>query len=341
MKAILTAALLLAPFPVHATGALFEKRLTVPAAEAALRTPPPADPGALIETLRWQVLHASNLERARVGLSPLTTDPVLEAAATRYSEKMRDFQFFDHVAPDGETLDSRVPRDEMWRFQSLAENLWSGQGALDWRSENISTLAAENWVESPGHRENLFDPSYTLAGVGSAMLGDQLYITMLYATPHDDLDQARLQRDFGDAPTDLGSFTNQLQQSLTQALNTERAQVGLPPLSAEPILEQTARDHAQTSLATGRNESGVLDAALAADPTRIGRLAAAFWRASDLPVWQADAAADQVVSRWMIGQTGADTLDPGFTQVGVGVAVDGTSIHLTVLFGEDGGTTLY
>lgn len=339
MKAYLIAALLLAPMPSHAAGALFQKQTYIPAAEAALRTPPPADPGPLIETLRWQVLQASNIERARVGLSPLSGDAVLDDAAARYSRKMRDFQFFDHVAPDGETLDSRVPQTEMWRFLGLAENLWSGQGALDWRSEVISAKAAANWVESPGHRENLFNPEYTLAGVGSAMSGDQLYITMLYATPHDDPAEAIMQRDFGDAPSDIGGFTLQLEQNLRQALNSERAQVGLPALRAEPILAQTARSNAQNALSLGQQSGSVLDAALAADPSRAGRLAGALWRATDLKVWQPEAAARDIVTRWMGGQTGIDALDPGFEDIGVGVASNGMAVRVTVIFGEGRGTT--
>ena len=339
MKAFLIAALLLAPLPSHAAGALFQKQTTVSAAEAALRTPPPTDPGPFIETLRWQVLQASNIERARVGLAPLSGDAVLDAAAARYSRKMRDLQFFDHIAPDGETLDSRVPQTEMWRFVGLAENLWSGQGALDWRSELISAQAAANWVESPGHRENLFDPAYTLAGVGSAMVGDKLYITMLYATPHDNPADAILERDFGNAPADIGGFAVQLEQSLRQALNSERAQVGLPPLRRQPILARTARNNAQTALALGAQTSSVLDDALAADPSRTGRLAGALWRATDLDVWQPETAARKIVTGWKRDQTGIDMLDPGFEQVGVGVASDGMAVRVTVIFGENSGPT--
>ena len=332
---LLLSALLLLPSTPVAQGALFEKQIIVSAAEAALRTPAPSDPTALIQALEWQVLEASNRERALVGLSPLTADPALNAAAARYSRKMRDFQFFDHVAPDGETLDQRLPESEKWRYQGLAENLWSGQGALDWQSSSVSAQAARNWVESPGHRENLFSPEYSVAGVGSAMRGDQLYVTMLYGTPVDDPEQAILQRDFGDAPADVSGFALSLEQSLTQAINVQRGQVGLPGLGPDPILSQAARNNAQTALSSGGFASGgVLDQVFQSDPTRSGRLAAGFWRGSGALIWKIEEVTRQVVQSWSNAQTWSDALDSGFGQVGVGVASDGQSVMVTILFGQ-------
>jgi len=328
-------ALFLVPGAAAAQSPLFEKQITLTAAEAALRTPAPTDPTALIQALEWQVLEASNRERALVGLSPLTGDPALNASAARYSRKMRDFQFFDHVAPDGETLDQRLPEAEKWRFQGLAENLWSGQGALDWRSESVSTQAAQNWVESPGHRENLFNPEYSVAGVGSAMRGDQLYITMLYGTPVDDPAQAILQRDFGDAPADIGGFALSLEQSLAEAINAQRGQVGLQRLGRDPILSQTARGNAQNALSLGSFASGgVLDQVFQLDPNRTGRLAAGFWRGSGALIWKIEEVTQQIVDSWSAAQTWSDALDGGFGQVGVGVASDGQSVMVTILFGE-------
>lgn len=313
---------------------LFQKEYTLSAAEAALRAPAPTDPTGLIQALRWQVLEASNKERATVGLPPLSPDSVLDESAARYSRKMRDLQFFDHVAPDGETLDQRLPKAEKWRYQGLAENLWSGQGALDWRSESVSATAARNWVESPGHRENLFNPDYSVAGVGSAMRGDQLYITMLYGTPVSDPAKAILQRDFGEAPTDIGGFALSLEQSLAQAINQKRGQVGLPGLGSDPVLSQTARTNAQTALSLGSIASGgVLDQVFQRDPNRTGRLAAGFWRGSGGLIWQIEEVTKQIIESWANAQTGADALDSGFGQIGVGVASDGQSVMVTILFG--------
>lgn len=337
MKAhsLLVSTLLFVPGAAVAQGALFEKQIVLSAAEAAQRTPAPSDPAALIQALEWEVLQASNRERATVGLPPLSADPALNAAAARYSRKMRDFQFFDHVAPDGETLDQRLPEADKWRYQGLAENLWSGQGALDWRSSSVSAQAARNWVESPGHRENLFSPEYSLAGVGSAMRGDQLYITMLYGTPVDDPAQAILQRDFGDAPADVGGFALSLEQSLTQAINVKRSQAGIPNLGSDPILSQAARSNAQTALSSGGFASGgMLERVFQSDPTRSGRLAAGFWRGSGALIWKIDEVTRQVVESWSNAQTWSDALDSGFGQVGVGVASDGQSVMVTILFGQ-------
>lgn len=334
MKNILLALLILLPASAQAQSGLFTKETVLTAAEAALRTPPPADPGPLIAAMRWQVLEASNRERARVGLPPLAADPVLSAAAARYSRKMRDFQFFDHVAPDGEGIDQRLPQTEQWRYNGLGENLWSGQGALDWQPWVLSTEVAANWVESPGHRENLFNPDFTLAGVGSAMVGDQLYVTMLYATPVEDEAAAKLYRDFGTAPADLGGFDRQLEQAILTALNGERARMGLGALGFESTLARIADENAQQGLWSGSASRGVLDRVFASDPNRSGRLAAGFQRAAGGVIWQAQAAAQGVVERWLNGNTARDLLDSGFSEAGVGVATDGTALMVTIILGE-------
>ncbi len=345
MKKLMLPAALLLPFalsfPALAQGTLFEKNRTTSAAEAALLTPPPADPGPLIQSMRWQVLEASNRARAGVGLPPLTADPILDAAAARYSRKMRDLRFFDHVAPDGEGLDQRLPAGEKWRYSGLGENLWSGQGALDWQPSILSTEVAANWVESPGHRQNLFDPSFTSAGVGAAMVGDQLYVTMLYATPVTDTAQARMQRDFGDAPADLGGFDRSLEEAVLRKLNDERARRGLRTLGNDPALAQIADQNAQQGLWSGSPARGVLDQVFASDPNRSGRLAAGFQRAGGGVIWQAEAAAQGVVDRWLRGSTASDLLDGGFSEAGVGVATDGTALMVTIILGEGRGTPFY
>lgn len=339
MKKLMLSAALMLPIalllPPHAQGALFEKNRVLSAAEAALLTPPPADPGPLVESMRWQVLQAANRERASVGLPALTGDPVLDQAAARYSRKMRDWKFFDHVAPDGEGLDQRLPEGEKWRYDGLGENLWSGQGALNWQAPILSAEVAANWVESPGHRENLFDPTFTTAGVGAAMVGDQLYVTMLYATPVADMAAARLQRDFGQAPADLGGFDRALEQAILRTLNSERARRGVGALGAEATLASIADQNAQQGLWSGTPSRGVLDQVFAADPNRSGRLAAGFQRAGSGVIWQAETAAQGVVERWLNGSTASDLLDGAFSQAGVGVATDGTALMVTIILGEN------
>jgi len=126
-----------------------------------------------------------------------------------------------------------------------------------------------------------------------------------------------------------------LEQALAQAINTERGRVGLPSLGSNVILSQTARSNAQNGLSIGGFASGgVLDQVLQSDPARTGRLAAGFWRGSGGLIWKIDEVTRQVVDSWINAQTWADALDAGFEQVGVGVASDGQSVMVTVLFGE-------
>jgi len=70
-------------------------------------------------------------------------------------------------------------------------------------------------------------------------------------------------------------------------------------------------------------------------------LAAGFWRGTGALVWQAEAAAKTIVDQWRNGRTGTDALDPDFAQVGFGVASDGETVQVTVVFGEDGRSIFY
>lgn len=183
MKYLVLATTLIACVPVHAEGTLITKERVVLPADMAQRTPRPAHTAAFEAGLREAVLRASNRQRRRAGAPPLTHDPALAAAATRYSRRMGTENFFGHVAPDGEALDKRLPPGVLQRYQSLGENLWYAEGALDWKAGPIAEQIATDWLASPTHRGNLLLPSYTLGGVGIAVVGEKVVISMLYASP--------------------------------------------------------------------------------------------------------------------------------------------------------------
>lgn len=106
-----------------------------------------------------------NAERTGRGLTALAADTQLTAAAQSYSGAMVRDRFFDHVAPDGSTLLTRIEGATRYlagaRSYSLGENLAWGSGL---RATPRQTVAG--WMASPGHRRNILDRSFRQIGIG-------------------------------------------------------------------------------------------------------------------------------------------------------------------------------
>lgn len=116
------------------------------------------------EALAQDLLAAINAERAKKRLAPLRASNTLMQVADFYSCRLIDGRFFDHVDPfDGSTVDTRAT-DFGYAFQKVGENLAAGhKSAKD---------ALSAWMESPGHRANLLDPSFTETGIAVKTGGD-------------------------------------------------------------------------------------------------------------------------------------------------------------------------
>lgn len=139
--------------------------VAAPAAEAA--TCPGADQpvASSIDGSRAATLCLINNERGMRGVRPLTSQPLLDAAATSYSQAMVAQRFFDHVSPTGETLERRlasyVSAGASWE---IGENIAWGEGPY-------ATPAAivDSWMQSAEHRENILEASFAEIGIGIAV----------------------------------------------------------------------------------------------------------------------------------------------------------------------------
>ncbi|MFF5994027.1 CAP domain-containing protein [Lysinibacillus sp. KU-BSD001] len=104
-----------------------------------------------------EVLHLVNVERAKEGLAPLSMDWELSRVAKYKSQDMRDKNYFSHTSP---TYGS--PFDMMKQFgisyKSAGENIAKGQTS--------ATQVVNDWMNSPGHRANIMNTSYTHIGIG-------------------------------------------------------------------------------------------------------------------------------------------------------------------------------
>lgn len=122
-----------------------------------------ADSLQWMNSLAMQMLNEVNLERSSRGLSALTLDPELTAAAEIRAREIAEK--FSHTRPDG----------TKWSTVSSAaygENIARGQKTAD------KVMAA--WMSSSGHRQNILRASYGSIGVACAKVGNVVYWVQLF-----------------------------------------------------------------------------------------------------------------------------------------------------------------
>lgn len=131
-----------------------------PVAQQPAKQAPIAD--ASVPSEIQQVLDLVNQERAKAGVSPLKLSTSLDSMAKVKAEDMRDNNYFSHTSPSYGS-----PFDMMKKFgisfSTAGENIAAGQqSAAD---------VMGSWMNSPGHRQNILNPSYTEIGIGVAKGG--------------------------------------------------------------------------------------------------------------------------------------------------------------------------
>lgn len=116
-----------------------------------------SDNSAAFGTYEQQVVDLVNQERAAAGLSTLKVNSELSAVAEKKAEDMAVNNYFSHTSP---TYGS--PFDMMKQFgisyTAAGENIAMGQ--------RTPAEVMNGWMNSPGHRANILNASYTEIGVG-------------------------------------------------------------------------------------------------------------------------------------------------------------------------------
>lgn len=113
-------------------------------------------------TFEERVVELVNQERAKVGLKALKMNLKLSDVARVKSQDMHDKNYFSHTSP---TYGS--PFDMMKQFgityRTAGENI-----AMGYRTPEA---VMEGWMNSPGHKANILNSSYTEIGVGYVASG--------------------------------------------------------------------------------------------------------------------------------------------------------------------------
>jgi uncharacterized protein YkwD len=200
--------------------------------------PDPADPAAT----EAAVLAALNATRAARGLPRVTADAEVAHLSRRHAEVMAEARRVAHVLPGSADVSTRL-RGAGVAFRRGYENVARGATALE------AHLAVE---ESPAHLANVLAPGATRAGIGVAHGKDAsgaptVYLAEILVEPPDDGAASPLTPD----------------ARVREALWSERARLGLAPLTADPALDALARDAAEHMRTRDEPETdGLADRAL-------------------------------------------------------------------------------
>lgn len=117
-----------------------------------------------------EVVRLTNSARSQNGYAALVEDGALsEAAAVRAREIARSFS---HTRPSGASFSSALSESGV-SYLRAGENIASGQKSA---SEVVNA-----WMNSPGHRANILNSSYSRIGSASVNVGGTLYWVQLFA----------------------------------------------------------------------------------------------------------------------------------------------------------------
>ncbi len=128
-----------------------------------------------IKTIENKVISLVNAERAKAGLQPFKTNWQLSRIARYKSQNMIDKNYFSHTSP---TYGSPFNMIENFgiKFSAGGENIAMGQKTAE--------EVMNSWMNSPGHRSNILNATYTEIGVGLAKNGSGVcYWTQMFIKP--------------------------------------------------------------------------------------------------------------------------------------------------------------
>ena len=117
-----------------------------------------------------EVVRLTNSVRSKNGYAALVEDGALsDAAALRAREIARSFS---HTRPSGASFSSALSESGV-SYLRAGENIASGQKST---SEVVNA-----WMNSPGHRANILNSSYSRIGSASVNIDGTLYWVQLFA----------------------------------------------------------------------------------------------------------------------------------------------------------------
>jgi uncharacterized protein YkwD len=104
-----------------------------------------------------ELLKLTNLERQKVGLSPLKLSSQLTKAAQSHARDMARNNYFSHTGLNGSSMADRA-KGTGYKYFALGENIAAGKSTPE--------EAIRQWMNSSGHRANILNSRFTEIGFG-------------------------------------------------------------------------------------------------------------------------------------------------------------------------------
>lgn len=111
----------------------------------------------------YEVLRLTNEIRSQYGLNELLPDAALAEVGRAHCMDMAARNYFSHSSPEGLSPSDRIHNAGIWPM-CAGENIAAGQ--ID--PQDVVTA----WMDSPEHRENILEPSFTHMGAAMYRGGD-------------------------------------------------------------------------------------------------------------------------------------------------------------------------
>lgn len=283
------------------------------AAPPVLEGPPsPAD-------FRVELLALFNQERTVAGAPPLRLDEALNPVAQESAEEVRANE---GVAPYDEKSIPRIQgrlRKAGYRAHGWHQAFAAGRG-------DPATLLGWLKTEYPDTFRSLMNPDFQELGIGISEIRGMPVYTFFLAW--------RESESFARQTAGLADLENARAAALAR-VNAERAAAGLPPLALDARLNAAAQAHAEDMLLRSYYNHSTPEGAGASARVRKSGYPARLVAEN---IARGPVAVNEAMDNWMASREHRrNILHPGFTHLGVGIAVGRNSIGDTVLWVQDFG----
>lgn len=138
----------------------------------------PEKSGYSLAEVRTQIHSRTNNARANNNVASLSSDSALASIAQKRSEEMAAQNYFSHISPSGCDLACRF---EGMSYVVYGENLAEYYEFDSLTEPELAATFISMWLKSTGHRRNLLSSDYTREGVGVAMKGGRIVVTVIFA----------------------------------------------------------------------------------------------------------------------------------------------------------------
>jgi len=167
-------------------------------------------------SLERKLFELINEERQKRSLHLLSFSPALSQLARAHSKDMASRGGISHTSTDGRSYKDRIVNEEFY-FIALGENVAFSTGFQP-------GLIHEELMKSPGHRENILDPSFDQVGIGAVFKNNKGYF---------------ITQDFRRSPVLRDEM--EVQREIQRDINDLRRKNFLIPLSFLPDADHYAR----------------------------------------------------------------------------------------------------